>query len=309
MAVHESVMLKEVIDGLNIKSNEDFVDGTVGAGGHSAAILEKNGPAGRLLGFDWDKDAIDNVRTKFAQHGDRVILVNDSYTKIKLYADKYGFSQVNGILLDLGLSLDQLKSSGRGFTFQIDEPLDMRFSLDTKLTAFEIVNHWKESEIEQILREYGEERDSRRLAAKIVKERANGDIKSTSQLVNIIAMVKKVNFRTKSHPATQTFQALRIAVNGELDNVKSVLGDCVDLLKSGGRLAIITFHSLEDRIVKDFFKHECRGCVCPPESPICQCAHKARLKPITRKPMIPSSEEISRNFRARSAKLRVVEKV
>ncbi len=309
MAIHESVMKEEVVTGLNIQSNADYIDGTLGAGGHTRAILEKNGPNGRVLAFDWDKQAADRAQEALKDFGSRIIVINDSYTKIKEYAQDHGFTKLAGIVFDLGLSLDQLKESGRGFTFQLDEPLDMRFSTDNELTASFIVNNYSVGHLEQIFRDYGEEREANRIAKAIVRERDGEPITKTAQLVNTILKIKKITYRSKIHPATQIFQALRIAVNDELNNVKQGIRDAIDLLAPKGRIAVISFHSLEDKIIKSMFRELSRGCICPPELPVCRCDHKPSIKLITKKPLIPSDEEIERNYRARSAKLRIGEKL
>jgi 16S rRNA (cytosine1402-N4)-methyltransferase len=307
--VHQPVMLKEVLEFLAPRENQNFVDGTVGGGGHASAILELTKPNGKLLGLDWDKEAITRASEKLNVHGDRAILVNSNYTQIKKVVEEKKFENIAGILLDLGLSSDQLQESGRGFTFQKNEPLDMRYSQENELTAKEILNTWNRSNLIKIFREYGEERQSARIAEAIIDYRKEQPFETTLQLVELIQRTKSPDFKKRINPATQVFQALRIAVNDELNNVQSVLQDCFNLLKQGGRLGIITFHSLEDRIVKNYFRDESKDCHCPPEIPICICGHKAQVKLITRKAIKPSEKEVEENFRARSAKLRVIEKV
>jgi 16S rRNA (cytosine1402-N4)-methyltransferase len=309
ITVHEPVLLREVLEYLNPQPNHNFIDCTIGGAGHAQAILAKTGPEGRLLGLDWDAEAIKRSVEILAKYSHRTILVNDNYINAKNIAYENQFYPITGILLDLGLSLDQLQSSGRGFSFQVDEPLDMRFSLGNDLTAGKILNHFSEKELIKIFQNYGEEPDASRLAKAIVQVRTKEPIKKTLQLVNLIIQTKKSDRRRKIHPATLVFQALRIAVNNELNNLKIALHDLLELLDSGGRCAVITFHSLEDRIVKNIFRQESKDCLCPPDVPKCVCRHQARVKLITKKPVVPTTEEISRNFRSRSAKLRVVEKL
>lgn len=307
--VHEPVMLKEVVQYLNPSKNQNFIDCTVGAGGHAQAILEKTAPKGKLLGLDWDLQAINNSAQKLSKYSSRTILINANYIKIKEIVYENRFYPVHGILLDLGLSLDQLQSSGRGFSFQQDEPLDMRFSLDNELTAEKILNTYRQDELERIFREYGEEKSAKKIAAVVAKTRKQEPIKTTLQLVDLIIKNKRLDRRRRIHPATKIFQALRIEVNNELNNINLALKDCLDILDQKGRLAVISFHSLEDRLVKHYFRQEAKNCICPPEVMQCQCSHQARIKLVTKKPVAPTAEEVAKNFRARSAKLRVVEKI
>jgi len=309
MTVHDSVLLNEVLESLNPDANQDFIDGTLGGGGHAEEILKRILPNGRLLGLDWDKDAVERVQVRLKKYDNNVVLINDSYIRIKKHVYENGFSSFDGILLDLGLSLDQLKASGRGFTFQQDEPLDMRYSVDNELTAAEIVNSYSQTSLETLFREYGEEGQAGAIAKAIVTKRKEETIDRTVQLVDLIKEVKGMNPWTRTNPATKVFQALRIAVNQEFDNIQSVITDAIELLNPGGRLAIITFHSLEDRIVKEYFKMESTSCICPKELPQCVCLHKARVKLVNRKPITPSDKELQDNRRSRSAKLRVVEKL
>lgn len=305
---HKPVMLGEVMHYLDPQPNQNFIDGTVGGGGHTEAILNAIAPKGKVLALDWDGSAIQRVQERLNNFQDRLILVNDTYTNVEkvVYAQK--FEKVYGILLDLGLSSDQLQNSGRGFSFQLNEPLDMRFDpVGNELTAEIIINEWPEVELVRILREYGEERAALRLAKQICQVRTSKRIRTTVELVEVITQV--LPRRGKIHPATKTFQALRITVNDELNNVRRVLENSHKILETGGRLAIITFHSLEDRIVKQYFKQESIDCHCPKELPVCRCGHKAGWKIITKKPVIPSEREIQENFRCRSAKLRVAQKI
>jgi 16S rRNA (cytosine1402-N4)-methyltransferase len=307
MVYHKPVLLKEVLKYLDPQANQNFVDCTVGAGGHTAAILERTAPKGRVLGVDWDKEAIGRALDTAGHFGTRLILVNDSYVNVKSIIAEKKFGPISGIVIDLGFSMDQIQTSGRGFSFQRDEPLDMRYSLENTMTAAKILNQYSEEQLTRIFRDYGEERSARKIAAKIVGERKKQPILRTFQLVQLVLSVKKPVKRI--HPATQIFQALRIAVNDELHNVLSVLKDLVDAMEVGGRLAVISFHSLEDRIVKQYFQQEAKDCLCQPEVPTCVCGHLAKIKILTKKPVTPSEREIEDNFHSRSAKLRVVEKI
>lgn len=307
MIVHKPVLLKEVLEYLQPGPGRHFVDCTLGSGGHAEAILEQNGENGKLLGIDWDADAIARSADRLGKFGKRAILVNDSYVNIKkIIADKE-FKKVHGIVVDLGFSLNQIQDSGRGFSFQYDEPLDMRYSLDNDLTASKILNNYSEDQLTRIFRDYGEESEARKIARKIVEVRKEKEITRTTQLVQIVFGLKKR--RTKIHPATKIFQALRIAVNDELNNIMTVLGDFLDVVEVGGRVVVISFHSLEDRIVKRYFQQEAKGCLCAPEIPICSCGHLPRVKILTKKPVQPTEREIEDNFHSRSAKLRAVERI
>jgi 16S rRNA (cytosine1402-N4)-methyltransferase len=306
--VHEPVLLREVLQYLDPKKNQDFIDCTLGGGGHTEAILERTGPKGRVLGLDWDAGAVKRAAQRLSSYGSRTIFKHSNYINVKQVAYENKFHSISGILIDLGLSLDQLQNSGRGFSFQVDEPLDMRFSENNELTAAKVLNTYSEENLVKIFSAYGEERESKRIARAVVKERKEKPLESTLQLVHLVTNNKRRDRRRRIHPATQVFQALRIEVNNELNNVRLVLGDLIDLLDAEGRCAVITFHSIEDRIVKEYFKQESRGCLCPPDIPTCVCDHVARIKRITKKPVAPTDEEIQKNFRSRSAKLRVVEK-
>jgi len=289
MAIHKPVLLKEVIKYLSPKQNQNFIDCTIGGGGHTFPILEKISPHGMVLGIDWYKKAIEELKLKVqnSEIKKRLILVNDNFKNLKKIVEKYKFKDVSGILIDLGLSSDLLEKSERGFSFRKNEILDMRYN-EGDLTAFEIVNKWPKKEIERILKEYGEEKFSKKIAEEIVKRRKNKLIKTTFDLVEIIKEAVPIWYqKRKIHPATKTFQALRIAVNNELENLKEVLPQTLEVLKTGGRLVIISYHSLEDRIVKKFFQEK-----------------KEILKNLTKKPIRPSLKEIKDNPRSRSAKLR-----
>ncbi|MBZ9577853.1 16S rRNA (cytosine(1402)-N(4))-methyltransferase RsmH [Patescibacteria group bacterium] len=279
--MHIPVLQKEVLQYLDPKPNENFIDATIDGGGHTITILGKIKPNGKVLGIEIDPEIYQKLESK---NLDRLVLTNDSYVNLKSILEKSNFRPVNGILFDLGMSSWHLEESGRGFTFLKDEPLDMRYSLENNLTAEKIINNYSQEEIEKILKEYGEERFARRIAKRIIKERP---IKTTLQLVEIIKRV--VPGRTKINPATRTFQALRIAVNDELNNLRKVLPQTIEVLAPGGKIVIISFHSLEDRIVKNFFK-------------------SSNLNILTKKPVRPSKEEIKINPRSRSAKLRAAVK-
>jgi len=332
--MHIPVLLNEVIEYLEPKPGENFIDCTIGGGGHAIKILEKAFPSGRLLGIDWDHEMLERLSLKLKvpegqSYGagknpkvlNRVILTRGSFANLEKIAQENNFTEVDGILLDLGMSSWHLEKSGRGFSFKKDEPLDMRYNVEKiqnpkskiqnyNLTAREIVNTWPEREIEKILKEYGERRFAKRIAKAIVNSRKIKPIKTTFQLVDIVKKTVPHKYQHKKiHPATKTFQALRIAVNNELENLKKTLPQAVKLLRPKGSLVVISFHSLEDRIVKDFFRKESKDCICPPEIPVCVCGHKRTLKIITKKPITPSQEEIISNPRARSAKLRVAERI
>jgi 16S rRNA (cytosine1402-N4)-methyltransferase len=280
------------------------VDGTLGAGGHAAGLLAESEPGGQLLGLDVDPQALDLSRQKLALFGERVWIKKASYTSLPAQLAELGWVSVDGILLDLGASSMQFDSPERGFSFLADGPLDMRFDPSNPLTAAEIVNEWPDQELADLLFRFGEEPAARRITRAIVAGRPVG---GTRQLAAIIERVQPR--RGPHHPATQTFQALRIAVNDELESVEKILPLAVQALGPGGRLAVISFHSLEDRLVKEYFHHESKDCVCPPRQPICTCGHKASIKEITRRPITPTEAEINQNSRARSAKLRVAEKL
>jgi 16S rRNA (cytosine1402-N4)-methyltransferase len=303
-APHQPVLYHEIILALQPKNEGLYVDGTLGAGGHARGILEACAPDGRLLGMDLDPQALALARETLAPYGERARLRQASYDSLSERLREIGWEAVDGILLDLGLSSMQLDTPERGFSFQHDAPLDMRFDPDAPTSAADLVNTLPQGELADLIYEYGEERASRRIAQAIVKARP---LRTTRQLAAVIESV--LPRKGKIHPATQTFQALRIAVNQELERVENVLPEAVAALKSGGRLAVISFHSLEDRTVKEFFRRESRDCICPPRQPICTCGHKATLKEISRKPITPGEAEVKANPRARSAKLRVVEKL
>ncbi len=302
--LHQPVLYHEIILALQPKDGGRYVDGTVGAGGHARGILEASAPGGRLLGLDVDPQALALARETLAPYGERACLAQASYASLPEQLAKLGWQTVDGILLDLGLSSMQLDTPERGFSFSHDAPLDMRFDPHSSLTAAHLVNELPEDELADLLYRYGEEPAARRIAHAIVRARP---LRSTLELASVIeALLPR---RGRIHPATQTFQALRIAVNAELEQVEAALPGAVASLRSGGRLAVISFHSLEDRLVKAYFRRESRHCLCPPRQPICTCGHRATLKEVNRKPLTPGVDEISANPRARSAKLRIVEKL
>lgn len=281
------------------------MDGTVGAGGHAWGILQASSPGGQLLGLDVDHQALALAREKLAEYGDRAHIVKASYTDLINQLAELQWAQVDGILLDLGLSSMQLDTPQRGFSIKSEAPLDMRFDTNGKTRAADLVNLLDEIELADLLFRFGEEHRSRQVARAIVSARP---ITTTTQLAKVVAKATSGG-NSGIHPATRTFQALRIAVNGELEALETVLPMTVQALKPEGRLAIISFHSLEDRIVKQFMRKESKDCICPPRQPVCTCGHKATLREITRKPVRPQEEEIRRNARSRSARLRVAERI
>lgn len=313
---HVPVLLQEVIQYLDPKPNENFIDATLGDGGHAKEILKKTAPEGKLLGIDRDENSIKAAKENLKEFGGRLIAARGNFSDIKnIIADFPEAEKPKGILLDLGLSSRQLEESGRGFSFLKDEPLIM--SLDWPMkpggrTAAEIINGSRAEDLEKIFRDYGEERLAGPIARKIVQLRKEKKIARTSELSEIAVSAYKRFYKKEKwimHPATKIFMALRIAVNEELDDLKKFLPESLEILPSGGRLAIISFHSLEDRIIKDFFRRESRNCVCPPEVMECECAHAKTLNIITKKPVIAGPGEIRSNPRARSAKMRVAEKI
>lgn len=305
MEEHISVLLEEAIEGLNVQRGGRYVDATVGGGGHALTILEDASPGGQLLGMDADPEAIKRARGRLEPYSGSVLLVNENFRHLEEICTGYGFRPVNGILFDLGLSSLQLEEEGRGFSFQHDSPLDMRFSPTQTLTAGDIVNTFSEEELSGLLEKYGEERRSRRIAREIL---ANRPINTTLVLARVVE--KAVGgARGRIHPATKTFQALRIAVNSELESLEMALAQTIGLLGYGGRLVVISYHSLEDRLVKGFLRREARGCLCPPGTPVCLCGHLPTLRLLTRKVITPSPAEIKANPRSRSAKMRVAERL
>lgn len=309
MAEHIPVLLRECVDGLNIDPNGIYVDGTLGLGGHSfeiASRLEK----GRLIGVDRDETAIERAGERLKEFGGKVTLVHGNFCNIPDILDELEIENVNGMLFDLGVSSPQLDETDRGFSYMTDAPLDMRMDRSNTLSAWLVVNKWPLEKLERILWDYGEERFSKRIASAIVKARETEAVKTTLELVDIIkSAMPGPALREKQHPAKRTFQAIRIAVNDELGAVDEMMRTVPDRLKPGGRLAVISFHSLEDRIVKQAIASRENGCTCPREAPVCTCGFVQTLKSVTRKPIKPSEEELADNPRSRSAKLRIAERV
>jgi len=305
---HVSVLYEEVLEGLAVQPGGRYVDGTLGAGGHTEGILERSGPDGQVLGLDADPDAIKRAGGRLDRFSDRAILVQSNFRHLADVARKHGWTTVDGIVLDLGLSSPQLASAHRGFSFATAGPLDMRFDpTGPTATAADIVNTASQEELSRIFFEYGEERAARRIARRIVEARARAPITTTIQLAELVRRAK--GFSGRIDPATQVFQALRIGVNDELGSLREILPQATALLRPGGRLAIIAFHSLEDRMVKQYFRQEARSCVCPPTQPTCTCAHQPVLRLITRGALQAGPAEVSANRRARSARLRVAERL
>jgi 16S rRNA (cytosine1402-N4)-methyltransferase len=303
-SVHTPVLVTEVLKALDVQPGGRYVDCTLGGGGHAAAILENSSPGGQLLGIDADPNAIEAARKRFKDSPDSILIVNENFINLQSICIKYDFFPVHGIFLDLGLSSLQLNKNGRGFSFQHDAPLDMRLNPGQRITAADIVNTTPEARLAHLIKTYGEERNGFRIARQIIKERP---IKTTRQLAELIE--KAVGRRGKLHPATKTFQALRIAVNHELEHLETALRQAIDLLGYEGKLVVISYHSLEDRIVKQFMQKESKGCICPPGTPICTCGHTPRLKLINKKVTTPTAEEMENNPRSRSARLRAAERI
>lgn len=302
---HQPVLYQEVLEALQPQPGGFYLDGTVGLGGHAHGILEASSPDGQLLGLDVDPQALQLAGQRLAEYTSRIHLQHGSYGQLDEHLAAVGWSEVDGILLDLGASSLQFDRPERGFSFQKEGPLDMRFDPGSPLTADELVNSWPEADLADILFRYGEEPKSRRIARAILKARP---LHSTMQLAEVITKAAGGR-RSGIHPATRSFQALRIAVNRELETLEAALPQALAALKPGGRLAVISFHSLEDRTVKLFFRQEGRDCICPPEQLVCTCGHKASIQEITRRPIRPTSDEVNSNPRARSARLRVAERL
>lgn len=306
---HVSVLLEECIEGLNIRSDGIYVDGTLGGAGHSGCIAAKL-TTGRLIGIDRDPIALDAARKRLEPYRDRVSLVHANYSEIENVLDGLDIDGVDGILLDLGVSSPQLDDGERGFSYMVDAPLDMRMNSADTRDAHLIVNSWSYEELKKILYEYGEERYAPQIAAAICRRREEKPVKTTLELVDIIrSAIPASALREKQHPAKRSFQAIRIAVNDELNDLSKVMEAAIPRLNRGGRLAVITFHSLEDRIVKNAMAGAAKGCTCPPNFPVCVCGKKPQVRLITRKPIVSGEDELERNPRARSAKLRICEKL
>ena len=304
---HISVLLNECIDNLNITPDGIYVDGTMGGGGHSLEIAKRL-TTGRLICIDQDPNAHEAAGKRLAEYKDRITFVRDNFGNIANILDSLGIEKIDGMLLDIGVSSHQLDEAERGFSYQQDAPLDMRMNPDRPFSAYDVVNGYDEDELDRVIFTYGEERWARRIAQFIVKEREAKPIETTGELVDIIKKaVPKGARKDGPHPAKRTFQAIRIEVNGELEVLQRAIDDVAARLAVGGRLCIITFHSLEDRIVKEAFRKQENPCICPPEFPVCVCGKKPLGRVITRKPILPSKEELEENPRSRSAKLRVLE--
>ena len=306
---HVSVLLWECIEGLNIKPDGIYVDGTLGGAGHSSEIVKRL-ETGRHIGIDRDPVALKAAGERLAPYSDKVTLVHSNFCEIKQVLDDLNIEGVDGILLDLGVSSPQLDDGARGFSYMADAPLDMRMNNEDPLTAHDVVNTWSYEELKRILYDYGEERYAPQIASAICRRREAKPIESTLELVDVIrSAMPPAALREKQHPAKRSFQAIRIAVNDELGSVEKVMRDAIPKLNKGGRLAVITFHSLEDRIVKNAMVAASKGCTCPPSFPVCVCGKKPQVKLITRKPIVSTDEELQVNPRARSAKLRICEKL
>ncbi|MBQ7344679.1 MAG: 16S rRNA (cytosine(1402)-N(4))-methyltransferase RsmH [Oscillospiraceae bacterium] len=306
---HVSVLLDECIQALDIKPDGIYVDGTLGGAGHSSEIAKRL-TTGRLIGIDRDPVALEAASKRLAPYADRVTLVHSNFCQIASVLEELQIDGVDGILLDLGVSSPQLDDAERGFSYMADAPLDMRMNSEDTLDAYAVVNGWSQEELKRILYDYGEERYAPQIASAIVRRRAEKPIETTLELVDVIrSAMPAAALREKQHPAKRSFQAIRIAVNDELGSVEKVMKDAVGCLDEGGRLAVITFHSLEDRIVKNGMAAAAKGCTCPPNFPVCVCGKKPKVKLIARKPIVSGQEELERNPRARSAKLRVCEKL
>ena len=305
---HKSVLLNETIDGLNIKPDGIYVDGTLGGGGHAYEVCRRLGEKGSIVGIDQDAAAIEAASARLKDFGEKVTIVRSNYCDMKSKLHELGIDKVDGIVLDLGVSSYQLDTAERGFSYREDAPLDMRMDTRQKMTARDIVNDYTEADLYRVIRDYGEDKFAKNIAKHIVQARAVKPVETTAELSEIIRASIPMKFQKKSgHPAKRTFQAIRIELNRELDVLRDSLDDMIDLLNPGGRLCIITFHSLEDRIVKSVFRKNENPCTCPPDFPVCVCGKKSKGSIITKKPILPSEEELEYNSRSKSAKLRIFE--
>ena len=305
---HKSVLLNETIDGLNIKPDGIYVDGTLGGGGHAYEVCRRLGEKGSIVGIDQDAAAIEAASARLKGFGEKVTIVRSNYCDMKSKLHELGIDKVDGIVLDLGVSSYQLDTAERGFSYREDAPLDMRMDTRQKMTARDIVNDYTEADLYRVIRDYGEDKFAKNIAKHIVQARAVKPVETTAELSEIIRASIPMKFQKKSgHPAKRTFQAIRIELNRELDVLRDSLDDMIDLLNPGGRLCIITFHSLEDRIVKSAFRKNENPCTCPPDFPVCVCGKKSKGSIITKKPTLPSEEELEYNSRSKSAKLRIFE--
>lgn len=307
--VHKSVLFEETVDSLNVKPDGIYVDGTLGGGGHASLVCSRLGENGRFIGIDQDADAIKAAGERLAPYGDKVTIVRSNYVDTPSILKSLNIDKVDGIMLDLGVSSYQLDTAERGFSYMADAPLDMRMDERNPVTAKDIVNGYSELELFRVIRDYGEDKFAKNIAKHIVNARKEKEIETTFELTEIIKGAIPMKVRMNGgHPAKRTFQAIRIELNKELEVLNNSIDNMIDLLNDKGRLSIITFHSLEDRIVKTRFKNNENPCVCPPDFPVCVCGKKSKGKVITRKPIIPSDEEIENNSRAKSSKLRVFER-
>ena len=306
---HTSVLLEETVDGLNIKPDGIYVDGTLGGGGHAYEVCSRLSNKGRFIGIDQDEAAIEAAGARLSDFGERVTIVRSNYCDMKLRLQELGIDKVDGIVLDLGVSSYQLDTAERGFSYRVDAPLDMRMDRRQEMTAKDIVNDYSEMDLFRIIRDYGEDKFAKNIAKHIVMEREKGPIETTGQLIEIIkrAIPMKIQ-KTAGHPAKRTFQAIRIELNRELEVLRDTLDDMIELLNTDGRICIITFHSLEDRIVKSIFKRNEDPCTCPSHFPVCVCGNVSKGQVITRKPILPSDVELEENSRSKSAKLRIFER-
>ena len=305
---HKSVLLNETIDGLNIKPDGIYVDGTLGGGGHAYEVCRRLGEKGSIVGIDQDAAAIEAASARLKDFGEKVTIVRSNYCDMKSKLHELGIDKVDGIVLDLGVSSYQLDTAERGFSYREDAPLDMRMDTRQKMTARDIVNDYTEADLYRVIRDYGEDKFAKNIAKHIVQARAVKPVETTAELSEIIRASIPMKFQKKSgHPAKRTFQAIGIELNRELDVLRDSLDDMIDLLNPGGRLCIITFHSLEDRIVKSAFRKNENPCTCPPDFPVCVCGKKSKGSIITKKPILPSEEELEYNSRSKSAKLRIFE--
>lgn len=307
---HVSVLLDECIDNLNIKPDGVYVDCTMGGAGHSKEIVKRLSKDGLFIGFDQDINAINTAKERLSEYSDRVKFVHSNFQNLKSELEKIGVYKVDGVLADLGVSSHQLDEADRGFSYMQDAPLDMRMDIRCSFSAYDVVNTYSEAELSKIIKDYGEDNWAKRIAKFIVEGRKEKNIETTGELVEIIkkAIPKKARI-DGPHPAKRTFQAIRIEVNNELGVITEMIDDAASIMNEGGRICIITFHSLEDRIVKNAFRDLATDCICPPHIPICQCDKEALVKVITRKPILPTDKEIEENPRSRSAKLRVAERI
>lgn len=307
---HVSVLLDECIDNLNIKPDGVYVDCTMGGAGHSKEIVKRLSKDGLFIGFDQDINAINTAKERLSEYSDRVKFVHSNFQNLKSELEKIGISKIDGVLADLGVSSHQLDEADRGFSYMQDAPLDMRMDIRCSFSAYDVVNTYSEEELAKIIKDYGEDNWAKRIAKFIVDGRQEKDIETTGELVEIIkkAIPKKARI-DGPHPAKRTFQAIRIEVNNELGVITEMIDDAASIMNEGGRICIITFHSLEDRIVKNAFRDLATDCICPPHIPLCQCDKEALVKVISRKPILPTDKEVEENPRSRSAKLRVAERI